>query len=52
MATGYGLDDLGVGVRVPEFSLLNVFQTGSRVYPTSYPMGTRGLYPGGKAAGT
>jgi hypothetical protein len=46
-ATGYGLDDEGVGVRVPlgSRSLLHVIQTGSVVHPTSYPMGT-----GGKAA--
>jgi hypothetical protein len=53
-ATGYGLNDRGVGVRVPvgqEFSLLHVVQTGSGVHPTSYPMGTRGSFPGGKAAG-
>jgi hypothetical protein len=50
IATCYGLDDRGVGVRVPVgakiFSLLQVVQTGSGVHPTSYPMGT-----GGKAAG-
>jgi hypothetical protein len=43
IATGYGLDDRGVGVRVPvgsEFSLLHVVQTGSGVHPASYPMGT------------
>jgi hypothetical protein len=48
-ATGYGLEDGGVGVRVPvgqEFSVLHVVQIGSVVHPTSYPMGT-----GGKAAG-
>jgi hypothetical protein len=26
-------------------------QTGSGVHPTSYPMGTGGSFPGGKAAG-
>jgi hypothetical protein len=54
IATGYGLDDGGVGVRVPEgsrFSFLHVVQTGSGVHPTSYPMGTQGSFPGGKAAG-
>jgi hypothetical protein len=54
IATGYGLDYQGVGVRVPvgqEFLLLHVVQTGSRVHPTSYPMGTNGPFPGGKAAG-
>jgi hypothetical protein len=33
-----------------EFSILHVVQTGSRVYETSYPMGNRGFFPGGKAA--
>jgi hypothetical protein len=33
-----------------EFSLLHVVQTGSGVHPTSYPMGTRGSFPGIKAA--
>jgi hypothetical protein len=51
--TGYGLDDLGVGVRVPgqEFSFLHVVQTGSGAHPASYPMGTGDSLPGGKAAG-
>jgi hypothetical protein len=34
-----------------EISLLHVFQIGSGVQPTSYPLGTRGSFPGGKAAG-
>jgi hypothetical protein len=34
-----------------EFSLLHVVQTGSGVHPTSYPMGTGGSIPEGKAAG-
>jgi hypothetical protein len=54
IATGYGLDDRGVGVRVPvgsRISLLHVVQTGSEVHPTSYPMGTGGSFPRGKAAG-
>jgi hypothetical protein len=45
IATGYGLEDGGVGVRVPawqECSLLHVVQTGSGVHPTSYTMGTGG----------
>jgi hypothetical protein len=48
MATGYGREDRGVGVRVPEgqeFSLLHSGQTGSVAHPVSYSMGT-----GGKAA--
>jgi hypothetical protein len=34
-----------------EFSVLHVIQKGSGVDPTSYPMGTRGFFPEGKAAG-
>jgi hypothetical protein len=33
-----------------EFSVLHIVQTGSGVHPT-YPMGTGGSFPGGKAAG-
>jgi hypothetical protein len=54
VAAGYGLDNLGVGVRVPagsRFFLLHVVQTGSGVYLTSYPMSIGGSFPGGKAAG-
>jgi hypothetical protein len=54
IAIGYWLDDRGVGVRVPvgsRISLLHVVQPGSGVHPTSYPMGTGGSFPGGKAAG-
>jgi hypothetical protein len=53
IATGHGLDNQGFGVRVPvgqEFSLLHVVQTGSEANPASYPMGTGGSFPGGKAA--
>jgi hypothetical protein len=28
-----------------------IVQIGSEVHPTSYPMGTGGSFPGGKAAG-
>jgi hypothetical protein len=52
--TGYGLYDEGVGVRVPVGSrifLLYVIQTCSGSHPVSYPMGTAGSFPGGKAAG-
>jgi hypothetical protein len=49
-ATGYGLNDRGVGVRAPVgsriFFLLHAVQIGSGVHPTSYAMVT-----GGKAAG-
>jgi hypothetical protein len=53
IATGYGLHDRGVGVRVPvrsRISLLHVVQTGSGTHPASYSMGTRGSFPGGKSA--
>jgi hypothetical protein len=50
---GYELDDRGV--RVPagagNFSLHHRVQNGSGAHPASYPMGTRGSFPGGKAAG-
>jgi hypothetical protein len=54
IATAYGLDDRGVGVRVPvgsEFSLLHIVQTDSGAYPASHPMGTEDSFTGGKAAG-
>jgi hypothetical protein len=54
IATGYGLDDRGVGVRVPvrsRISLLHVIQTGSGAHPASYPMGTGGSVPRAKATG-
>jgi hypothetical protein len=34
-----------------EFSLHHGVPTGSGVHPASYSMGTRGSFPGGKAAG-
>jgi hypothetical protein len=53
IVTGYGLDDRGVGVRIP---------VGSRIFcspqcphrllgPPSYSMGIGDYFPGGKAAG-
>jgi hypothetical protein len=52
IATGYGLDDRWVGVRVPVGS--TIISSLNRPYrlwvPTSYPMGTGGSFPGGKAA--
>jgi len=33
------------------FSLLHRAQNGSGVHPASYPVETRGSFPGGKAAG-
>jgi hypothetical protein len=54
IATGYGLDDGGFGVRVPlgsRIPLLHVVQTGSEAHLASYPMGTRGSPPGVKQPG-
>jgi hypothetical protein len=52
---GYGLDDRFSRVRSPvwagNFSLHHRVQNGSGVHPASYPMGTRGSFHGGKAAG-
>jgi hypothetical protein len=50
IATGYGLDNQGVGVRVQEFSFLHVVQTGSGTHLAFYPMGTGASFPEGKAA--
>jgi hypothetical protein len=51
---GYGLDDRGSRVRFPgrarNFSLHHRAQNGSGAHSTSYPMGTRGSFPEGKAA--
>jgi hypothetical protein len=50
----HGLDDRGLGVRVPVESRIfssHVVQTGSGVHPASYPTGTVGSFPGGKAVG-
>jgi hypothetical protein len=55
IALGYGLDERGSTVRFPagagNFSLHHRIQNGSGAHPTSYPMGTRGSFPGGIAAG-
>jgi hypothetical protein len=55
IALGYGLDDRGSRVRLPvgagNFSLHHRVQNGSGAHPASYPMGTRGSFPGGKATG-
>jgi hypothetical protein len=52
---GYRLDDRGSRVRFPagvgNFSPHYRVQNGSEAHPASYPMGTRGSFPGGKAAG-
>jgi hypothetical protein len=55
IALGYGLDDRGSRVRFPagdgNFSLHHGVQNDPAAHPASYPMGTRGSFPGGKAAG-
>jgi hypothetical protein len=56
IALGYGLDDRGSRVRFPagagKFSLHHRVQNGSGAHLASYSRGTRGSFPGGKAAGT
>jgi hypothetical protein len=51
---GYRLDDRGSRVRFQagagNFSLHHCVQNGSGAHPASYPMGSRGSFPGGKAA--
>jgi hypothetical protein len=55
IALGYGLNDRGFTVRFPaeawDFSLHHRVQNGSGANPASYPMGTRGSFSGGEAAG-
>jgi hypothetical protein len=52
---GYGLDDRGFRARFPagvgNFSLHHRVQNGSGAHAASYPMGTRGSFPWGKAVG-
>jgi hypothetical protein len=54
IALDYGLDNRGPRVRFPagagNFSLHHRVQNGSGAHTASYPMGTRGSFPGGKAA--
>jgi hypothetical protein len=54
IALSYGLDDRDSRARFPagagNFSLHHRVQNGSGAHPASYPMGTRGSFPGGKAA--
>jgi hypothetical protein len=54
IALGYRLDDWGSRVQFPvvawNFFLHHCIQNGSRYHLASYPMGTRGSFPGGKAA--
>jgi hypothetical protein len=48
-----GLDNRAIEVRSPtgaeDFSSSLCVQTGSGTHPASYPMGTGGPFPGGKA---
>jgi hypothetical protein len=52
---GYGLDDRGSRVRFQAgartFSLHHRVQKGSGAHPASYPMGSRGSFPGVKRPG-
>jgi hypothetical protein len=52
---GYGLDDRDSRVQFPteagNFFLHHRVKNVSGAHPASYPMGTRGSFPGGKAAG-
>jgi hypothetical protein len=54
-ALRYGLDYRGSRIRFPagagNFSLHHSVQNGSGAHAASYPVGTRGSFPGGKAAG-
>jgi hypothetical protein len=49
IALGYGLNDRDSRVRFPAGA--GNFSLHHRLHPASYPMGTRGSFPGGKAAG-
>jgi hypothetical protein len=55
IALGYGLDERDSRVRFPagteNFPLHHRVQNCSGAHPASYPMGTRGSFLGGKAAG-
>jgi hypothetical protein len=50
IATGYWLDDQGIGVRVPVESR-HVVVTGPGAHPASYPMSTGDTFPGVKPSG-
>jgi hypothetical protein len=53
IATGYRQDNRGAGVPVSVGSRIltsSYHQNSSGVHPASYPVGTRGTFPGGKAA--
>jgi hypothetical protein len=53
VVSDYGLDDRETEVRSPtgaeDFSSSPCIHTGSGAHPASYPMGTGGPFPGGKA---
>jgi hypothetical protein len=53
IVSDYGLDDGAIEVQSPSgaehFSSSPCVQTGSEAHPASYPMGTGGPFPGGKA---
>jgi hypothetical protein len=53
IVSDYGLDDRAIEIRSPtgaeDFSSSPYVQTGSGAHPASYPMGTGGSFPGGKA---
>jgi hypothetical protein len=55
IALGYGSDDRGSEVRfmagAGNFTLHHRVQIGAGGHPASYPMGTKGSFPRGKAAG-
>jgi hypothetical protein len=53
IVTGYELDGRPRSCpgRVNNFTLLYSIQTGSGAHPASYPIGTGGSFPRGKAAG-
>jgi hypothetical protein len=53
IVSDHGLDDWVIKVRSPtgaeDFSSSPCIQTGSEAHPASYPVGTGGPFPGGKA---
>jgi hypothetical protein len=55
IALGYGLNDRDSRVRFPagarNSSLHHRVQNGFGAHPASYPMGSRGSFPGSRAAG-
>jgi hypothetical protein len=55
IATDYGLDSWMIRIQIlaeaGNFSLQHHVQTGSEAHPVSYPVGTRGSFPGVKQPG-